>query len=72
MKANARFIIENGLEGNCVLMAVTAGGEYFVLSIDERKAAMKVAAEEVKRMVPLITSAQDCNVNAVIELANYA
>jgi len=72
LKKNVRFIIENGLEGNGVLMAVTAGGESFALSIEEQKAAMKTVADEAKGKVPLITSAQDCNINTVIELSNYA
>ena len=72
LRSNARFILENGLEGNGVLMAVTAGGEAFSLSIDERKVAMKALAEEAKGKVPLITSAQDCNIDTVVDLANYA
>jgi len=72
LKKNTRFILENGLEGNGVLMAVTAGGEAFSLSMEERKAAMKAVAEEALGKLPLITSAQDCNLNTVVELANYA
>jgi dihydrodipicolinate synthase/N-acetylneuraminate lyase len=72
LKANAHFIIEKGLKGNGVLMAVTAGGECFSLSIEERKMAMKAVAEEAKGKVPLITSAQDCNIDVVVELSNYA
>jgi len=72
LKANARFILENGLEGNGVLLAATAGGEAFSLSIGERKTVMKAVAEEAVGKVPFITSAQDCNIDTVVELANYA
>ena len=73
LRKNVRFLLENGVtSGKAVLMAVTAAGECPSLSVEERKVAMKVVAEEAKGKVPLVTSAQDCNINTIIELSNYA
>lgn len=73
LKENTRFLIENGFRnGKGVLMAVAAAGECPSLSVEERKAAMRVVAEEAYGKVPLVSAAQDCNINTVIELSNYA
>lgn len=73
LRSNTRFLIDSGLRtGKGVMMSVTAAAECPSLSIEERKTAMKVVADEANGKVPLITSAQDCNINTIIELANYA
>lgn len=73
LRENVRLLIKNGFEnGKGVLMAVAAAGECPSLTIEERKVAMKAVADEAKGKVPLVTSAQDCSINTVIELANYA
>lgn len=73
LRENVQFLIENGfVNGKGVIMAVAAAGECPSLTLEERKKAMKVVAEEAKGKVPLVTSAQDCSINTVIELANYA
>lgn len=72
-RQNLRFLVDNGIvEGKAVIMAVTAAGECPSLTIEERKRAMKVVADEVKDKVPLVTSVQDCSIDNVIRLAKYA
>jgi 4-hydroxy-tetrahydrodipicolinate synthase len=73
LRKNVRFLLENGITSRkAVLMAVTAGGECPSMSIEERKAAIKVVADEAKGKVPLVTSAQDNNIFTMVDLSNYA
>ncbi len=73
LRTIARFAVDNGIvEGKATLMAVTAAGECPALTMEERKRAMEVVADEVGGKVPLITSAQDCSLKNVIELCKHA
>jgi dihydrodipicolinate synthase/N-acetylneuraminate lyase len=58
--------------GKGVLLAVGAGGDFDVLTLEERKAVARVIAETAAGRVPVIVGIQDTNPQVCIELARYA
>jgi 4-hydroxy-tetrahydrodipicolinate synthase len=73
IRQNVQYLIDRGIEsGNGVLLAVGAGGDFPMLSLDERKLAASTIAEAAGARVPVILGAQDTNVNHMIELARWA
>ncbi|MDJ0754160.1 MAG: dihydrodipicolinate synthase family protein [Ardenticatenaceae bacterium] len=67
------YLVEHGLvTGNGVLLAVGAGGDFNMLSVEERKIAAKAIVDGAAGRVPVLVGAQDTNVNVMIEMARYA
>ena len=52
--------------------AAGAGGDFNMLSLDERKLVCKTIVEAADKRVPVLVGAQDTNVNNMIAMANYA
>ena len=73
LRGHIRFLIEGGItEGSGFLLVAGAGGDFPLLSLDERKQVAAAAIEEAAGKVPVVVGAQDSNPKTTIELANYA
>ena len=70
---NVRYIVDRGIvAGNGVLLAVGAGGDFPMLSLDERKSVAKTIVDAAAGRVPVIVGAQDTNIKVVIDMARWA
>ncbi len=73
IRDNVRYVVDRGIvTGRGVLLAVGAGGDFPMLSLDERKNAAKTIVDAAARRVPVLVGAQDTNVEVMIELARWA
>ena len=73
IKAEVNFLVEHGIRsGQGVLLAVGAGGDFNMLSVDERKSAAQAIVDGASGRVPVVLGAQDTNVNVMIEMAQFA
>jgi 4-hydroxy-tetrahydrodipicolinate synthase len=71
--ANVCHVVEHGITtGQGALLAVGAGGDFPMLSVDERKAAAKTIVDAAEGRAPVLVGAQDTNVEVCIELAQWA
>jgi 4-hydroxy-tetrahydrodipicolinate synthase len=69
---NVRYVVERGLvRGRGVLLAVGAGGDFPMLSVDERKEAAKTIVEAAQG-TPVLVGAQDDDPQVCIEMARWA
>lgn len=70
---NVRALVKRGAKtGNTVFLAVGAGGEFPVLTVDERKAAAKAIVDAAGGKAPVIVGCQDNSTAVSVELAQYA
>jgi 4-hydroxy-tetrahydrodipicolinate synthase len=70
---NVRWMIEGGVRtGQGVLLVAAAGGEFPMLSIDERKQVIAASVEAAEGRVPIAASIQALATREVVELAAYA
>ncbi len=73
IRENVRYVVDRGVvRGSGVLLAVGAGGDFPMLSIDERKAVAKTIAGAADGKTPVVVGAQDTNVQVMIEMARWA
>lgn len=73
MRENVRFVIDHGItRGQGVLLAVGAGGDFPMLTLEERKAGARTIVAAADGRVPVIVGAQDTNPAVSIELARWA
>lgn len=73
IRENVRYVVDRGIQrGQGVLLAVGAGGDFPMLSLDERKAASKTIVEAADGQTPVLVGAQDTNPNNCIEIARWA
>ncbi|MDQ7027587.1 MAG: dihydrodipicolinate synthase family protein [Anaerolineae bacterium] len=73
IKTEVNYLVEHGIRtGQGVLLAVGAGGDFNMLSPDERKVAAQAIVDGAAGRVPVILGAQDTNVNVMIEMARFA
>jgi len=73
LRAHIRFLIEGGIrEGSGFLLVGGAGGDFPLLTLEERKQVAAAAIEEAAGKVPVVVGAQDSNPQVTIGLANYA
>ena len=73
IKNEVSYLVERGIRsGQGVLLAVGAGGDFNMLSIEERKTAARAVVEGAAERVPVVVGAQDTNVNVMIEMARFA
>lgn len=71
--ANVHNVIERGIgTGHGVLLAAGAGGDFPMLTVDERKSVVETIVCAADGRAPVLAGAQDTNVNRVIELARWA
>jgi 4-hydroxy-tetrahydrodipicolinate synthase len=73
IRAEVNYLVEHGIvTGQGVLLAVGAGGDFSMLSVEERKLAARAIVEAAEGRAPVVVGAQDTNVNVMIEMARYA
>jgi len=73
LRGNVRYLLEAGAEvGNTVLLVCGAGGDFPVLTTEERKTVAATVADEVGGRVPIIIGAEHTSTLTVIELARHA
>jgi len=72
MRKHTRFLIENGIkEGNGVLIPGGSTAECPMMSIEERKEALKIVIEEANGEVPVVAGCNNTDTRQVIELAKF-
>jgi dihydrodipicolinate synthase/N-acetylneuraminate lyase len=72
IRRNVDYVVERGVvRGRGVLLAVGAGGDFPVLTVDERKEAAKTIVEAA-RGTPVLVGAQDTHPQVCIEMARWA
>lgn len=73
IRENVRYVVERGIvRGQGVLLAVGAGGDFPMLSLEERKAACRTIVEAADGQTPVLVGAQDTNPNNCVEMARWA
>lgn len=73
MAAYVKRMISDGLvEGKGFILAAASGGDFPVLSIDERKAIAKTVVDAASGKVPVFLSVQETHLTTSIDLAQYA
>jgi 4-hydroxy-tetrahydrodipicolinate synthase len=73
IRDNVRTLVGRGLvKGQGVLLAVGAGGDFPMLTLDERKQVAKSIVEAAEGRTPVVVGAQDTNVAHSIALARWA
>ena len=73
LRTNIRFLLDAGARvGNTVLLVCGAGGDFPVLTIEERKAVAETVADEVQGRVPIIVGAEHTSTLAVVDIARHA
>ena len=68
---NVQWIIDQGAKpGNTVFIAVGSGGDFTVMTTEERKSAIKAIAEvAVPNNIPTFASVQSTDIRTTIELS---
>jgi 4-hydroxy-tetrahydrodipicolinate synthase len=73
LQENIRFMIDRGMRtGRGVLLVAAAGGEFPMLSMEDRKQVIKASVEAANGEIPVATSIQYVGTGQVIEIARYA
>lgn len=73
IRENVEYVVERGIvEGQGVLLAVGAGGDFPVLSAQERKDVSRTIVEAAAGRTPVLVGAQDDNPQVMIEMAQFA
>ena len=72
-QANVQWIVDQGAKpGNTVFIAVGSGGDFTVLTTEERKAAIKAIADvAVPNNIPTFASVQSTDIRTTIELCQW-
>jgi 4-hydroxy-tetrahydrodipicolinate synthase len=70
---NVRFLVEGGIvTGNGVMLAVGAGGDFPMMSLDERKDTARAIVEAAAGKAPVLIGVQDTDPRVSVELAEFA
>jgi dihydrodipicolinate synthase/N-acetylneuraminate lyase len=70
---NIQFMLDHGIRhGRGVLLVGAAGGEFPMLTMEERKHVVRASVEAADGQVPVVPSIQFNSVRDVVELASYA
>ena len=73
IRENVRYVVDRGIvRGSGVLLAAGAGGDFPMLTLDERKQVAKAIVDAADGKVPVVVGAQDTNVRVMIEMARWA
>ncbi len=73
IRINVDSLIDHGMvTGKGVLLAAGAGGDFDILTLDERKQVARTIVETADGRVPVIIGVQDSNPDVSIELAKYS
>ena len=73
IRENVRYVVERGVRtGSGVLLAAGAGGDFPMLTLDERKAVSETIVRAADGRTPVLVGAQDTNPVVSVELARFA
>lgn len=73
IRDNVRTLVGRGLlQGQGVLLAGGAGGDFPMLTLDERRLVAKTVVEAADGRAPVVVGAQDTNVDHCIAMARWA
>ena len=73
LRRNVRYLLDAGAKvGNTVFLVCGAGGDFPVLTTEERKTVAATVADEVQGRVPIIIGAEHTSTLTVIEIAEHA
>ena len=73
VRENVRYVVERGVRtGSGVLLAAGAGGDFPMLTLDERKAVSETIVRAADGRTPVVVGAQDTNPARSVELARFA
>ncbi len=73
IKFNVNYVVERGIvKGRGVLLAVGAGGDFPMLTVQERKGVARAILDAAAGRVPVLIGAQDTNPSVSLELAQFA
>ena len=73
IRVNVDYLVDHGMvTGKGVLLAAGAGGDFDILTLDERKQVARTIVETADGRVPVIVGVQDSNPDVSIELAKYS
>jgi 4-hydroxy-tetrahydrodipicolinate synthase len=73
IRENVRYVVDRGVvTGQGVLLAVGAGGDFPMLSVEERKQVAQTIVEAAQGQTPVLVGAQDTNAANTIEMARWA
>ncbi len=73
LREEVRYLVEHGIvTGKGVLLAAGAGGDFPMLSLDERKKVVETIFEAADGRAPVIAGCQDTNPLATIDLAKFS
>lgn len=73
LQTNIRFMIDRGMKkGRGSLLVAAAGGEFPMLSMEERKQIMKASVEAANGEIAVSASIQYIGTREIVEIARYA
>lgn len=73
LRENIRFMVDRGYTtGQGVLLVAAAGGEFPMLTMEERKRVIKASVEAANGQVPVAASIQFNGTRETVDLARYA
>lgn len=72
LASNVQWMIDQGArEGNTIFLAAGSGGDFTVLSVEERKQVIKTVADVSAGRIPTMAGVQSTDIRDVIELCQY-
>ena len=73
IRENVRYVVDRGVvTGSGALLAAGAGGDFPMLTVEERKAVSATVVQAAAGRTPVVVGAQDTNPAVSIELARFA
>jgi len=73
LASNVQWMIDQGArQGNTIFLAAGSGGDFTVLSTDERKQVISTVAEVSAGRIPTIAGVQSTDVRVTIEICQHA
>ena len=73
IRENVRYVVDRGVvTGQGVLLAVGAGGDFPMLSLEERKQVAQTIVKAARGQTPVLVGAQDTNAAVTVEMARWA
>ena len=72
IRDNVRFLIDGGIAtGKGMMLAGGAGGDFPMLSLEERKQVAQAVVESADGTAPVLIGGQDTDIRVTLELAEY-
>src|SRR5260370_20540211 len=72
LRTNARWLLDRGArQGNTILLAGGSGGDFSVMTLEERKQVILTVAEVTDGRLPIIAGAQSLDIRDCIALCQF-